>query len=56
MLFKTEFKVVEIRESGASITHYLKGSRRDVKHDVEIFKQNAKRYEMVGKNGIVVWM
>lgn len=55
MLFKTEFKVVEIRESGASITHYLKGSRRDVKQDVETFKQNAKRYENVGKNGMIVW-
>ena len=56
MLFKTKFKVVEIRENGVSITHHLEGSRRDVKRDVEIFKQNAERYEMVGKNGIIVWM
>lgn len=55
MLFKTTFKIVEIRDNGVSITHYLKGSRRDVNQDVEMYKQNAKRYEMVGKNGMVVW-
>ena len=48
MLFEKKFKVVEIRDSGAVITHYLKGHKRDVKKDVEAFKQKAKRYEMVG--------
>lgn len=55
MLFEIKFKVVEIRESGATITHYLKGSRRAVKKDVEAYKQNAKRYEMMGKDGMIVW-
>lgn len=56
MLFKTEFEVVEIRENGVTIVHYLKGNRKDVKHDVEMYKQNAKKYEMVGKNGMIVWV
>lgn len=56
MLFEKNFKVVEIREGGASITHYLKGRNRDVKKDIEVFKQHSKRYEMIGKTGMVVWM
>ena len=55
MLFEKKFKVVEVRESGATITYYLKGKRNDVKKDVEKLKQKSKRYEMVGKNGMVVW-
>lgn len=55
MLFEKKFKVVEVRESGATITYYLKGKRNDVKKDVETLKQKSKRYEMVGKNGMVVW-
>ncbi len=55
MLFEKKFKVVEIHESGAVITHYLKGREHDVKKDIEVFKQKAKRYEMVGKEGMIVW-
>lgn len=55
MLFEKKFKVVEVRESGATITHYLKGKRQDVKKDVEMFKLKSKRYEMVGKDGMIVW-
>jgi hypothetical protein len=56
MLFKTKFKIVEIRENGVTIVHYLKGNRRDVKTDINIFKAAAKKYEIVGKDGMVVWM
>ena len=55
MLLETKFKVVEIRESGVTITHYLKGSKRAVKKDIEIIKQKSKQYEMVGKDGMIVW-
>ena len=55
MLFEMKFKVVEIRDGGVTFTHYLKGKRRDVKKDIDEFKQTAKRYEMVGKDGMVVW-
>jgi peptide subunit release factor 1 (eRF1) len=51
-----KFEVVEIRDNGVTITHYLKGKRSDVKKDIEMFKQNAKRYEKVGKNGMVMWV
>lgn len=55
MLFEKKFKVIEIRENGVVFTHYLKGSKRDLKKDIEMFKQESKRYELVGKTGMVVW-
>ena len=55
MLFEKKFKVIEIRESGAIITHHLKGRKHDLNKDIEAFKQKAKRYELVGKTGMVVW-
>ena len=54
MLFDITFEVVEIRENGVRVTHYLKGSRRAVKKDIENIKKNVKDYMMVGKNGMIV--
>lgn len=56
MLFEATFDVLEIRESGAMIKHYLRGSKQGVKKDIENFKAKSKRYEMLGKNGMVVWV
>lgn len=55
MLFEKHFKVVEILENGVTITHLLRGKRRDVKKDIEMIKRKSKKYEMVGKDGMVVW-
>ena len=55
MLFEKKFKVIEIRESGAVITHYLKGRKHEVNKDIEAFKQKATRYEIVGTTGMIVW-
>ena len=55
MLFEMTFKVVELRDGGVVITHYLKGKSNEVKKDIETFKQKAKRYEMFGQEGMVVW-
>lgn len=55
MLFEMKFKVVEIHKNGVTITTELKGSRRKVKKDIEEYKRSASKYEMVGKNGMVVW-
>ncbi|WP_347256122.1 hypothetical protein [Anaerostipes sp. PC18] len=54
-MFKMKFKIVEVTESGAVVTHYLQGKRSDVKKDIEMFKRNSKQYEMFGKNGMTVW-
>jgi len=54
-MFETKFKVVEIRDNGVTMTHYLKGTKKEVKKDVEMFKQQFKKYEMFGKEGMVVW-
>jgi hypothetical protein len=56
MLFDKRFKVVEILESGITISHYLKGSRKKVNADIEMFKKKAKNYEMMGKSGMIVWV
>lgn len=54
-MFKMEFKVVEILSNGSTITHYLKGTRQAVEADIENFKARSKRYELFGKEGMVVW-
>lgn len=55
MLFEKKFKVVEIYNSDVIITNYLKGNRRTLKKDIEAYKDNSKKYEMVGKDGMIVW-
>lgn len=55
MLFERTCHVVEIRDSGAVIQHYLKGKRKDVKKDVEAFKKKSKNYMVVDKNSLIVW-
>lgn len=54
-MFEIKFKVVELRDGGVTMTHYLKGNKKEVKKDIEAFKQNAKKYEMFGKEGMIVW-
>ena len=54
-MFKVEFKVVEIRSNGDTITHYLKGTRQAVEADIKHFKAKSRRYELFGKEGMVVW-
>ena len=58
MLFKTKFKfeVVEIHKSGLRVTNYLSGRKKDVMKEVELYKRTFKEYEMVGKNGMIVWV
>lgn len=53
-MFNKKFEVIEILES-VTITHYLDGKSKDVKKDIEQFKSNGKRYQLVGKNGMIVW-
>lgn len=56
MLFEKKFEIVEIRDSGAVITHYCKGRKNNLKKDIEMFKQQAKDYQMIGKEGMIVWV
>lgn len=56
MLFDIKFEIVKIHESGAMTVGYLKGTRKEVKKDIEIIKKQSKNYEMVGKNGMIVWV
>ena len=54
-MFKTKFKVIEMRDGGVVMTHYLVGTKKEIKKDIETFKQNSKNYEMFGKDGMIVW-
>lgn len=51
-----DFKVVEIRESGATITHYLKGTKWEIRKGIFEMRKHAKRYEVFGLSGMIVWV
>lgn len=53
-MFKIRFTVVEIQKN-ARITHYLHGSRKDVKKDIETFKKAYNSCQMFGNKGMVVF-
>lgn len=57
-MFKREFKVVHIFECNNDCVevYYLKGSRKDVKKEIEGLKKNATKYALFGKTGMVVWL
>ena len=56
-MFNKKFKIVEIRENkGVVLTHYLNGNKKEVRKDVEAFKGISKKYEMFGKEGMVIWV
>ena len=54
-MFKKRFEIVEIMESGVRITRTLEGSRKYIKKNIEWSKKHFKDYQMVGKNGMIVW-
>ena len=55
MLFEKKFEVIEIYESGVRVTNYLRGSRKAVNKDIEMYKQKSKEYQLIGKNAMIVW-
>lgn len=55
MLFNKNFEVVEVFESGLRVTHYLRGTKKAIEKDIEMYKESSKSYQMVGKNAMIVW-
>lgn len=55
-LFQRRFTVVENRSDGIVITHYLKGTKKEIDMDIENIKKRSKRVEMRSKNEMVVWV
>lgn len=55
MLFESNFEVLELHDNGVKITHLMRGKRKDIKKDIEMFKKNSKDYKMVGKKYMIVW-
>lgn len=54
-MFNKKFKIVEIHKSGSVVTHYLKGKRNEVEKDIKTFINKSESYEMIGKDGMIVW-
>lgn len=55
MLFEKKFKIVEVRDNGVTITHFCRGSKKELKKDIEAYKQSYRHCQMIGKEGMVVW-
>lgn len=56
MLFEKKFEVVEIFPSGGTAVNYLRGKKKDVEKDIEMYKNKAKSYMIVNKNVMIVWV
>lgn len=56
MLFTKKFKIIEIQKNGLIVTTYLKGFKKDVNKDIDEYKKLSYRYEMIGKEGMVIWV
>ena len=55
-MFNKKFIIVEIRENGVTIIHYLKGKKQEVNKDIEAFKGISSKCKMIGKEGMVIWV
>ena len=57
MLFNKKFEIIELHEKdGITITHYLKGTQKDLDEEIEEYKKICSRYKKVGKNGMIIWV
>ena len=57
MLFNNyRFEVVQIYRSGTRVTSYHIGRKKAVLRDIERYKKNCKSCQMVGTNGMIVWV
>lgn len=54
-MFKKKFKVVEIRDNGITITHFITGTRKEIKENIKYFKEHSKKYFMFESHGMIVW-
>lgn len=56
MLFNKKYEVIEIHDNGVRITHVLKGTKKDVNKDIEMYKEKCKDFMVIGKEAMIVWM
>lgn len=55
MVFGTNFKIVVHHQSGVTNSYDLRGKRKDVRKEIELFKKNSICNMMVGRKEMVVW-
>lgn len=56
MLFERKFELVEIRDNGVRVTHYMHGFKHEIERELEWYKNNSRDYQLIGKNGMIVWV
>ena len=54
-MFKKNFKIEAIRTDGVRVTIYMRGTRKELKHDIEMYKEMSDKYSMFGNKGMVIW-
>ena len=54
-MFKTNFEIIEVYASGVRVTHYLHGTKKDIKKCIEAYKIIGKDYQFVGKEAMIVF-
>lgn len=52
---KFSFEVIIIMDDGIVCQDFYRGKKKDVMRDIKEVMENASKYEMVGKNGMIVW-
>lgn len=54
-ILRMRYEVVEICDNGLRVTHILQGSKHDVQKDIQMYKDNARDYQIVGKGAMIIW-
>lgn len=52
---KFSFEVITIMDDGIICKDFYRGKKKDVMRDIKKVMEYASKYEMVGKNGMIVW-
>ena len=55
-MFDKKFEIVEIRNNGVVVKHIFRGKKKSLKEDIKAFKGISSKYEMIGKEGMVIWV
>lgn len=55
-MFDKKFEIIEIRINGVVFKHILRGKKKSLEEDIKAFKGISSKYEMIGKEGMVIWV
>ena len=55
-MFNKKLEIVEIRINGVVVKHILRGKKKRLEEHIKAFKGISSKYEMIGKEGMVIWV